>query len=133
VKTKLGLACVERAPLPHKASKQERFLLLKRNDDEYPYYVIRSQNSNAQAAKKRQESVYNIAVLLDLQCQLSVAQRCLTAQLPNSKTLFVRIRDDLKKRDVIFSGNSLSIENSNIGEEELIKIMNEINSDKFIV
>jgi hypothetical protein len=121
VKTKLGLACVERAPLPHKASKQERFLLLKRNDDDYPYYVIRAQNSNAQAAKKRQESVYNIEVLLDLQCQ------------PNSKTLFVRIRDDLKKRDVIFSGNSLSIENSDIDEEELIKVMNEINSNKFVV
>jgi len=34
VKAKLGIACVERAPLPEKSSKQERFLLLKRNDDD---------------------------------------------------------------------------------------------------
>jgi len=64
VKAKLGIACVERAPLPEKSSKQERFLLLKRNDEDYPYYVIRAQYSNAQTAKKRQEGVYTIEVLL---------------------------------------------------------------------
>lgn len=121
VKVKLGIACVERAPLPEKSSKQERFLLLKRNDEEYPYYVIRAQFSNAQAAKKRQEGVYTIEVLLDLKCH------------PNSKTLFVRIRDDLKKQGVLFSGNGINIEGSeDITEERLIEVMNEINAEKFI-
>lgn len=96
-------------------------MLLKRNDDDYPYYAIRAQNFNAQVAKKRQESVYNITILLDLSCH------------PNSKTLFVRIRDDLKKQDVRFSGNGINIDNSGITEEQLIKMMNEINSDKFAV
>jgi hypothetical protein len=121
VKAKLGIACVERAPLPEKSSKQERFLLLKRNDEDYPYYVIRAQYSNAQTAKKRQEGVYTIEVLLDLKCH------------PNSKTLFVRIRDDLKKQGVSFSGNGINIEGSeDITEEKLIEVMNEINSEKFI-
>lgn len=121
VKVKLGIACVERAPLPEKSSKQERFLLLKRNDEDCPYYVIRAQYSNAHAAKKRQESVYTIEVLLDLKCH------------PNSKTLFVRIRDDLKKQGVSFSGNGINIEESeDITEEKLIEIMNEINAEKFI-
>ena len=121
VKVKLGIACVERAPLPEKSSKQERFLLLKRNDEDYPYYVIRAQYSNAHAAKKRQESVYTIEVLLDLKCH------------PNSKTLFVRIRDDLKKQGVSFSGNGINIEGSeDITEEKLIEVMKEINAEKFI-
>ena len=45
VQRKLGIAVEDRAPLPEDKSKRERFVLIKRNDDEYyPYYTIRAQD-----------------------------------------------------------------------------------------
>jgi chromosome segregation ATPase len=41
IKRRLSIAVEDRAPLPEQSSKQERFVLLKRNDPEHPaYYTI---------------------------------------------------------------------------------------------
>ena len=43
IQRKLGIAVEDRAPLPDDKKKQERFVLIKRNDPEYyPYYTIRA-------------------------------------------------------------------------------------------
>ena len=45
IQHKLGIAVKDRAPLPVDQKKQERFVLLKRNDPDYmSYYTIRAQN-----------------------------------------------------------------------------------------
>lgn len=45
VQRKLGIAVEDRAPLPEDKSKYERFVLIKRNDEEYyAYYTIRAQD-----------------------------------------------------------------------------------------
>ncbi len=47
VQTKLNISVEDRAPQPDKNKRRERFLLLKRNDENYPYYTIRAQDINA--------------------------------------------------------------------------------------
>ena len=57
VQRKLGIAVEDRAPLPEDESKRERFVLLKRNDDEYyPYYTIRAQNDYTKRKLKSRSS-----------------------------------------------------------------------------
>ncbi|MGL5961591.1 MAG: KilA-N domain-containing protein [Cetobacterium sp.] len=40
IQTKLNIAVEDRAPQPKQSNKRERFILLKRNDSDYPYHHI---------------------------------------------------------------------------------------------
>jgi myosin heavy subunit len=98
VQTKLNIAVVDRAPQPALNSKKERFILVKRDDPDYPYYTIRAQHVSAQAALRKQRSCYSeVTILLDLPFH------------PNSKTLYVRIKDQLKQKGVEFKLCKLSL------------------------
>lgn len=120
VQEKLNIAVEDRAPLPDKKSKQERFILLKRiNKPDFKYYTIRAQHVNAIKAIKRQEELYkDVSILLDLQYH------------PNSKTLFVRIKEELQNNGVCFRLCEIDIEGTNITEKMLIDSMKTINDEK---
>jgi hypothetical protein len=122
VKRKLNIAVEDRAPLPLSTKKQERFVLLKRNDSEYmPYYTIRAQNDYTTRKLKTQRSLFpNLEILLDF-----------TAN-PNSKTFYVRTKDKLKAKGVTFDGNNIEL-NEAITEEELVNEMQVINDQKYDV
>ncbi|CCV02130.1 hypothetical protein IIV25_112R [Invertebrate iridovirus 25] len=119
VKRKLGIAVEDRAPLPVNEKKQERFVLLKRNDDDYmPYYTIRAQNDYTKRRIKAQRLLFpQLEILLDFKAN------------PNSKTLYVRIKDKLAGVGVIFEGNNIDL-NGVVTEEELIDEMKVINDSK---
>jgi hypothetical protein len=139
VKRKLGIAVKDRAPLPvdhgpkdhdrdpalpdRDEDKQERFVLLKRNDDEhYQYYTIRAQHGYTERRIKTQKVLFpHLVVLLDF-----------TAH-PNSKTLYNRIKDELRAKNVIFSGNNIDLEGSEVTQEELIEEMKAINDHKLCI
>ena len=120
VQRKLGIAVEDRAPLPEQESKRERFVLLKLNDDEYyPYYTIRAQNDyTKRKLKTKLKHFPNLEVLLDFKCS------------PNSKTLYTRIKENLKTKNVIFKGNNIDLEESEITEEELVEEMTTINDSR---
>jgi len=119
IQTKLDIAVEDRAPQPDRVEAREHFILLKRNDDDYPYYTIRAQEVNARNALRRQEQLYDeTTVLLDIHLH------------PNSKTLYVRIKDDLRARGVAFRYCKISIEESDVTEAELIEAMRAINDEK---
>ncbi|MGL5962693.1 MAG: DUF3627 domain-containing protein [Cetobacterium sp.] len=119
IQHKLNIAVEDRAPQPKQSGKRERFILLKRNDLDYPYYNIRAQHTNAQSALRKQRAVYSeIKILLDLPYH------------PNSKTLYVRIREELKAKGVEFNICKLSLANAEITEQELIRMMEGINDEK---
>ncbi|MGL5355071.1 MAG: DUF3627 domain-containing protein [Cetobacterium sp.] len=116
VQKKLNIAVEDRAPQPEQTGKRERFILLKRNDDDYPYYAIRAQHSSALTSLRKQRQVYeSVDILLDLNCH------------PNSKTLYVRIKNELKQQGVVFKLCKISIENSEVDEEKLVKVMKGVN------
>jgi hypothetical protein len=119
VQKKLNIAVEDRAPQPEQTGKRERFILLKRNDEDYPYYTIRAQHSSALTALRKQRHVYEtVDILLDLNCH------------PNSKTLYVRIKNELKQQGVVFKLCKISIENSEVDEEKLINVMKGVNEEK---
>src|SRR5580704_1808564 len=119
IQTKLDVAVEDRAPQPDRVEAREHFILLKRNDDDYPYYTIRAQEVNARNALRRQEQLYDeTTVLLDIHLH------------PNSKTLYVRIKDDLRARGVAFRYCKISIEESDVTEAELVESMRAINDEK---
>jgi len=119
IQTKLDVAVEDRAPQPDRVEAREHFILLKRNDDDYPYYTIRAQEVNARIALRRQEQLYDeTTVLLDIHLH------------PNSKTLYVRIKDDLRARGVAFRYCKISIEESDVTEAELVESMRAINDEK---
>jgi hypothetical protein len=119
VQKKLNIAVEDRAPQPEQTGKRERFILLKRNDEDYPYYAIRAQHSSALTSLRKQRQVYkSVDILLDLNCH------------PNSKTLYVRIKNELKQQGVVFKLCKISIENSEVDEEKLIKVMKGVNEEK---
>jgi hypothetical protein len=120
VQRKLGIAVEDRAPLPVDESKHERFLLIKRNDpDYYLYYTIRAQNSYVERKLKTERIHFpNFEVLLDFKCN------------PNSKSLYTRIKENLKEKRVIFNGNNIDLEEAEINEEKLIEEMKVINDSK---
>lgn len=119
VQTKLNIAVVDRAPQPALNSKKERFILIKRDDPDYPYYTIRAQHVTAQAALRKQRSCYSeVTILLDLPFH------------PNSKTLYVRIKDQLKQKGVEFKLCKISIQNSEIDEDELVVSMKGVDAEK---
>ena len=120
IQRKLGIAVEDRAPLPDDKGKQERFVLLKRNDDDHmPYYTIRAQNAYTKRKIKVLRTLFpNLEILLDFKAN------------PNSKTLYVRIKDELKVKGVLFEGNNINLEDSSITEEDLIEEMEVINDQK---
>jgi predicted peroxiredoxin len=119
IQIKLNISVEDRAPKPDLVSKRERFILLKRDDESYPYYIIRAQDVNAKASIRKQKNLYNnVSLLLDLQCQ------------PNSKTLYVRIKDQLKKQGVEFNLCKVSIDRSELKEHDLVEVMKGINDEK---
>ena len=71
--------------------------------------------------KNQKEYYEKVDVLLDFPCH------------PNSKTLFVRIRDNLKRKGVEFSNCKISIRDSTVSEGELIETMKQINDEKLNV
>jgi len=122
VKHKLGIAVKDRAPLPVDNKKQERFVLIKRNDPDYTsYYAIRAQSEYTTRKLRSQKLLFpNLEILLDF-----------TAN-PNSKTLYVRIKDELKAKGVSFDGNNIDL-NEVITEQELVDEMKVINNQKYNV
>ncbi|CCV02313.1 hypothetical protein IIV30_118R [Invertebrate iridescent virus 30] len=120
VQHKLGIAVEDRAPLPEDESKRERFVLIKRNDPEYYlYYTIRAQEGYTQRKLKVEKLHFpNLEVLLDFKCN------------PNSKSLYTRIKENLKAKGVTFKGNNIDLEESNITEEKLIEEMKATDSSK---
>ena len=123
VKRKLGIAVEDRAPLPEDEEKQERFVLIKRNDDEhYPYYTIRAQHGYTERRIKTQKLLFpQLQILLDFKAN------------PNSKTLYNRIKKELKAKNVIFSGNNIDLDDSEVTQDELIEEMKVINDQKYKV
>jgi DNA invertase Pin-like site-specific DNA recombinase len=123
IQRKLGIAVEDRAPQPEDETKRERFVLLKRNDPEFMgYYTIRAQDSYTTKKLKTQRTLFpNLVVLLDFKCS------------PNSKTLYNRIKENLKLKNVTFKNNDIEIEDSQITEEELIDEMKAINDQKYDV
>jgi len=118
VHLKLGIAAYDRAPLPKSARKQECFLLLKLNDPEeyWDYYTIRAQQTRANASLRFKQQMYpNMTVLINMPCH------------PNSKSLYVRIKDDLNNQGIEVNGNNLRIIDENaITEEELVTMMKRV-------
>jgi MSV199 domain/Protein of unknown function (DUF3627) len=123
VQRKLGIAVEDRAPLPINLKKQERFVLIKRNDPDFmPFYTIRAQNEYTSRKIKSQRVFFpNLEILLDFRAN------------PNSKTLYVRIKDGLKAKGVTFDGNNIDLEGSEVTEEELVEEMKVINDQKYEV
>jgi hypothetical protein len=116
----LGIAVEDRAPQPEDESKRERFVLLKRNDpDWYPYYTIRAQDSYTTRRLKTEKNNFpNLVVLLDFKCN------------PNSKTLYNRIKETLKAKNVTFKNNNIDLEETEINEKQLVEEMKVINDSK---
>jgi hypothetical protein len=123
IQRKLGIAVEDRAPLPEDEDKQERFVLLKRNDDEhYQYYTIRAQHGYTERKIKTQRLLFpRLQILLDF-----------TAH-PNSKTLYNRIKKELKAKNVVFDHTNIDLEGAEIDEQELIDKMKVINDQKYDV
>jgi hypothetical protein len=123
VKRKLGIAVVDRAPQPEDESKRERFVLLKYNDPDFMgYYTIRAQDTyTIRKLKIKQLHFPDLVVLLDFKCS------------PNSKTLYNRIKENLKAKNVIFKGNNIDLEDSHITEKELVEEMKVINDQKLCI
>ncbi|ADO00415.1 hypothetical protein WIV_gp072 [Wiseana iridescent virus] len=123
VKRKLGIAVEDRAPLPANEDKQERFVLIKRNDDQhFQYYIIRAQNGYTTSRIKIQKVLFpHLEILLDFKAN------------PNSKSLYNRIKEELKIKSVQFNGNNIDLEGSEVTEEELMEEMKVINDQKYNV
>jgi hypothetical protein len=120
VKRKLGIAVEDRAPLPEDEDKQERFVLLKRNDTEhFQYYTIRAHGYTERKIKSQKLLFPNLEILLDFKAN------------PNSKTLYNRIKSNLKAKKVQFTNNNIDLEESKVTEQELIKEMMVINDQKY--
>jgi hypothetical protein len=121
VQRKLGIAVEDRAPLPVDEDKQERFILLKRNDDHhFEYYTIRAQHGYTERKLKTQRTLFpQLEILLDFKAN------------PNSKTLYNRIKDTLKAKNVQFTRNDIDLEESEVTQEELVEEMKIINDQKY--
>ncbi|ADO00348.1 hypothetical protein WIV_gp006 [Wiseana iridescent virus] len=120
IQRKLGIAVEDRAPQPEDESKRERFVLIKRNDPEYyPFYIIRAQEGYTKRKLKSEKNNFpNLEVLLDFKCS------------PNSKSLYTRIKENLKIKNVTFINNNIDLEDASMTEEELIEEMKVINESK---
>jgi DNA-binding transcriptional MerR regulator len=123
VQRKLGIAVEDRAPLPVDEDKQERFVLIKRNDDHhFEYYTIRAQHGYTERKLKAQRILFpELEILLDFKAN------------PNSKTLYNRIKDTLKAKNVQFCNNDIDLGESEVTEDELVEEMKVINDQKYNV
>jgi hypothetical protein len=123
IQRKLGIAVEDRAPLPDDTKKRERFVLIKRNDPDFmTYYTIRAQHGYTKNKMKIERVHFpDLEVLLDFRCN------------PNSKTLYVRIKENLKAKGVTFKGNNIDLSESEVTEEELIEEIGDINEQKYSV
>ena len=124
VQRKLGIAVEDRAPLPvDEEDKQERFVLIKRNDDQtFQYYTIRAQHAYTERRIKTQTLLFpNMTILLDFKAN------------PNSKTLYNRIKDELRAKNVQFSGNNIDLEESEVTQQDLVDEMKVINNQKYTI
>jgi hypothetical protein len=122
VQKKLNIAVEDRAPQPSQNRKRERFVLFKRNDEDFPYFTVRAQNCRVQTVLKEQKLYFgDLEMLMDIDCH------------PNSKTLFVRIKDQLKTKGVEFHFCKVSLKNSSISERELVETMKKVNDEKLNV
>jgi len=82
------------------------------------YYTIRAQNEYMVRKLRTQKLLFpDLEILLDFKAN------------PNSKTLFVRIKDKLKAQGVNFDGNNIDL-NDSITEQELVEEMMVINDSK---
>lgn len=117
---KLDVAVEERAPFPEEESKIERFILIKREDNYYPYYAIRAQDKNAALALSKQKKICSdVKVILEFKTH------------PNTKTLYTRIKLSLRKQGVIFTRNDIRFkEDATIDEHGLVEAMKKIDSEK---
>ena len=52
---------------------------------------------------------------------------------PNSKTLYNRIKDELRAKNVQFSGNNIDLQESEVTQQELVDEMKTINDQKYDV
>jgi hypothetical protein len=116
---KLGIAVEDRAPLPENKDKQDRFVVLKRNDPKHaPFYSIRGQH---QYVSRRTKQFANAKIILDFEAN------------PNAFSLFIRIKEELIKKGVLFCGNNIMLGDSTLSEKNLIDAMKAINDEKYEV
>ena len=122
IQNKLDIAVEDRAPRPNKPNKRERFILIKRNDPYFAYYTIRAQDINARSALRRQQLLFTeVKILMDIHFH------------PNSKTMYVRVKEQLKEKGVIFNLCKISLNQSDITEQDLVQAMQSINDEKLNV
>jgi hypothetical protein len=100
--------------------RQDRFILLKRNDasEFYPYYTIKAQDSYIKRKLKvERENFPHLEVLLDLNCN-------------DSKLLYFKLKDKLKTKGVIFKGNNIDLVETDLTEQDLINAMRVIDNSQ---
>ena len=97
------------------------FLLIKLNDNEceYTYYVIRCQKVNLKTSLDK-------LILEHQDCE-----ELLRFYDPNSINLYSRIKEDFK-RDLTFYGNYFRISNPEFTEQDLIRKIENLQTDKDI-
>jgi hypothetical protein len=114
IQRKLGLAVKDPSPQqPENRRTRERFVLIKRNDLSYmSYYTILEQDLYT-TRKLKIERIHfpRLKVLLDFKCD------------SNSKTMYTKIKENLKARGVVFNGNNIDLDETIITEKELIEEM----------
>ena len=119
VQKKLNIAVEDRAPQPDIKAQRERFILLRSNEMDLPFHVIRAQEAGARKTLKRYQSAFSdVVVLVDLLCH------------PNSKTYYNRVKEVLKQRGVRMRFNDISLEGSTTTEQDLIKIIHDVDEEK---
>ena len=119
VQKKLNIAVEDRAPQPDIKAQRERFILLRSNEMDLPFHVIRAQEAGARKTLKRYQTAFSdVVVLVDLLCH------------PNSKTYYNRVKEVLKQRGVRMRFNDISLEGSTTTEEQLIQIIHDVDAEK---
>ena len=119
VQKKLNIAVEDRAPQPDLKAQRERFILLRSNEMDLPFHVIRAQEAGARKTLKRYQTAFSdVVVLVDLLCH------------PNSKTYYNRVKEVLKQRGVRMRFNDISLEGSTTTEEQLIQIIHDVDAEK---
>ena len=118
VQKKLKIAVVDRAPQPEAKTQRERFVLMRREGHQQPYYVVRGQAPYTRTIINRESKERQVTILVDFEHH------------PNSKTYFNRVKEQIKERGVYVMGNAISLDGSDIDEDTLIQIMQDVNEAK---
>ena len=120
VQSRLDIKGEEQLPSEQLPSEQlpsqERLVLVKRNDEDYPYQMIVAQRVSVKSKLRSQNSMYtDVKVLLDVPiCS------------ETSKTLLSEMTNRLKRQGVEIKYRKISLENSRVTEDELVKIMSSL-------